>query len=87
MRRVEIRLGITGRVSRHQRQIAGKGEIDQRFLRRLLNRIAAPGDLDIKPAFEQRLQLVAIGFGRIRPAIGIVPRERRKECMTCSMYW
>ena len=51
-----MRLGIGGRVGRDERQVARIGQLDQRRLRRLLDRIAAPAELDIEAAREQRFE-------------------------------
>ena len=61
---VESRVGIGGRVGRDERQVARVGKLDQPRFSCLLDRVAAPGKLDVQPAGEELLQPVEIG-GRL----------------------
>ena len=76
VRGVEVAFGEIGRVGRHQRQVARIGEVDQRLFRRFLDRVVAPGDLDVEPVAEQRPQPIGIGAGRVMPRLGQEPRQR-----------
>jgi hypothetical protein len=67
----ERRVGEAAGIGRDQRQVAGIGEVDQRRLRRGLDRVAAPGQLHVEPVAEQRLQPVGIG----RRARGLILGE------------
>src|SRR3546814_8649250 len=58
MRGVEIRLGVTDRVGRDQRQVAGIGKVDQRVFGGRFHRIITAHDLDIEPVREDLLKLV-----------------------------
>ena len=53
VRGVEMRLGISRGIGCDERQIVGVGEVDQARLGRLLDRLAAPAELDIEAAGEQ----------------------------------
>ena len=74
--RVELGVGISGRIGRDQRQVARIGQLDQRRFGRLLDRIAAAAELDIEPAREQRLEPVEIVVRGRRLALGEQPRQR-----------
>ena len=76
VRGVEFGLGISGGVGRDQRQIVRVGEVDQRGLGRLLDRIAAAAELDIEPAREQGLQAFEHGSGGRLLALGGEPCQR-----------
>ena len=73
---VEAGIGVSGGVGGDDRQIAHIGEVDQRLLRRLLDRVTAADQLDVEPLREQRLQMVEIGFGLVDLPIGDEPRQR-----------
>src|SRR3546814_5027797 len=60
MRGVEIRLGVTDRIGRDQRQVAGIGKVDQRVFGGRFHRIITAHDLDIEPVREDLLKLVQI---------------------------
>ena len=76
VRGMEMRLGEAGGVGRDEREIARISEIDQRCLRRFLDRIAAPCQLDIEPIAEQRLQAIRIAQAMLRLLGAEQPRER-----------
>jgi hypothetical protein len=67
---MEAWLGIGRRVGRDQGQVMAIGEVEQRALRRLLDRVAAPAELDVKPAREELAKLVEDRLGGVALALG-----------------
>ena len=82
MRSVEGRISVSGRVRSYQRQVSRICKIDQRGLRRLLDRVVPARNLDIEAIWKQRLQAVEIGIRLRLLAIGDQPRNRpfRPSC-------
>jgi len=76
VRGVEAGIGIRCGVGRDERQVAGVGELDQRILRRLLDRVVAANDLDVEPLREKSFEPLKIGSGLVVLAVGNQPRER-----------
>jgi hypothetical protein len=75
MRVEEGAVGEAAGIGRDQRQIAGIGEVDQRLFGGLLDRVAAPGELDVETVGEERLQPIQIVRGTIRLVLVNQPRE------------
>ena len=70
MSRVEGRIRVSRGVGGDQRQVTRISQVDQGLFGRVLDGIAAPADLYIKPVREECLQTVEIGLGLQPLALG-----------------
>ncbi|MCY1170735.1 hypothetical protein D9M73_108220 [compost metagenome] len=75
VRLAEILRGEAARVGRDQRQIAVIGEIEQRRFGLAFDLVEPPGQLDIEPVGEQRLQAIGISQRALRLILGEQPRQ------------
>lgn len=75
VRRTEMLFGEIRGIGRHQGQIAGIGQFDQRLFRGFLHRVVAAGNLHIEPPREQPFEPFGISLGVIVLPFGQKARQ------------